>query len=147
MLMSHERHVVSNHQSFDYLFPCLWGPTLKSALLAPCERNSPVNSPHKGPVRRKKFLFDDDIMYSASLAVCWHHATDDGVYTPWNRFYRMIKCEQTWVMYWYKFSPSVHILGINHLVSLEIINFNVFAGRNWFTVAFKGSLWWIALMR
>ena len=33
-----------------------------SALLARCEGNSPVNSPHKGPVTRKMFPFDEVII-------------------------------------------------------------------------------------
>ena len=41
-MTSHERHVVSNHRSFDCLFNSLCGPTSKSALLALCVENSPV---------------------------------------------------------------------------------------------------------
>ena len=35
---------------------------------------APVNPPHKGPVARKMFSFDDDIMYmshTASMSLCF----------------------------------------------------------------------------
>ena len=36
--------------------------TSKLRVTGLCERNSPVNSPHKGPVTRRTFTFDDVIM-------------------------------------------------------------------------------------
>ena len=37
--------------------------TPKLRVAAFCEENSPVNSPHKGPVMQKMIPFDDVIMY------------------------------------------------------------------------------------
>ena len=37
--------------------------TSKLRVTGLCERNSPVNSPHKGPVMQKMFPFDDVIMF------------------------------------------------------------------------------------
>ena len=68
VMTSHERHVVSNHRLFDYLFNSLCGPTSKkhqSLHYWPFVRGIhrwPVNSPRKGPVTRKNLLFDDVIM-------------------------------------------------------------------------------------
>ena len=72
MIKSHEHHVVSNHRSFDCLFHSLCEPTSK-------KHQNPhywpfvraihrwlVNSPHKGPVTRKKLPFDDVMMDSVT---------------------------------------------------------------------------------
>ena len=62
------RDGVSNHQPHDCLFNRLWRrrskTTSKLRVTGLCVGNSPapVNSPHKGPVTRKMFLFDDVIM-------------------------------------------------------------------------------------
>ena len=62
---------VSNHQSHGCLLNRLFKrrskKTLKLRVTGLCVGNSPgpVNSPHKGPVTRKMFPFDDVIM--------WHH--------------------------------------------------------------------------
>ena len=59
---------VSNHQPHDCLLNCLFGriskKTSKLHVTGLCVGNSPgpVNSPHKGPVTRKMFPFDDVIM-------------------------------------------------------------------------------------
>ena len=67
-MMSHGRHVVSSHQSFDCLFNSLIGPTSKKhqsphywPFLSVIHRWL-VNSPHKGPVTLKKLPFNDVIM-------------------------------------------------------------------------------------
>ena len=61
-----ERDGVSNHQPRDCLLNRLFRrrstKTSKLRLTGLCEGNSPVNSPHKGPVTRKMFPFDDVIM-------------------------------------------------------------------------------------
>ena len=60
---------VSNHQPHDCLLNRLFGhrsrKTLKLRVTGLCQGNSPgpVNSPHKWPVTRKMFPFDDLIMY------------------------------------------------------------------------------------
>ena len=62
------RGSVSNHQPRDCLLNRLFGrrskKTSKLRVTGLCAWNSsgPVNSPHKGPVRRKMFPFDDVIM-------------------------------------------------------------------------------------
>ena len=59
---------VSNHQPHDCLLNCLYRrrskETSKLRVTGLCVGNSPgpVNSPHKGPVTRKMFPFDDVIM-------------------------------------------------------------------------------------
>ena len=59
---------VSNHQPHGYLLNRLFGrrskKTSKLRVTGLCAGNSPgpVNSPHKGPVTRKMFPFDDVIM-------------------------------------------------------------------------------------
>ena len=59
---------VSNHQPRGCLLNCLFGrrskKTSKLRVTGLCVGNSPgpVNSPHKGPVTRKMFPFDDVIM-------------------------------------------------------------------------------------
>ena len=52
-----ERDGISNHQPHD----CLLNLSASLALLRGIERR-PVNSPHKGPVTRQMFPFDDVIM-------------------------------------------------------------------------------------
>ena len=65
------RDGVSNRQPRDCLlkrlFRCRSKKTSKLRVTGLCEGNSPgpVNSPHKGPVTRKMFPFDDVIMYWA----------------------------------------------------------------------------------
>ena len=69
------RDSVSNHQPHDCLFNRLFRSRSKKAsklrVTGLCAGNSPgpVNSPHKGPVTRKMFPFDDVIMHSRSLTV------------------------------------------------------------------------------
>ena len=61
---------VSNHQSHDCLLNRLFGhrskKTIKLRITGLCAgiHRSPVSSPHKGPVTRKMFPFDDVIMPS-----------------------------------------------------------------------------------
>ena len=63
------RDSVSNHQPGHCLLSLLFGrrskKTSKLRVTGLCVGNSPgpVNSPHKGPVTRKMFPFDDVIMY------------------------------------------------------------------------------------
>ena len=66
---NNERDSVSNHQPDGCLSNCLFRrrskKTSKLRVTGLCAGNSPgpVNSPHKGPVTRKMFPFDDVIMY------------------------------------------------------------------------------------
>ena len=69
LLRRHNDHdSVSNHQPhgclFSRLFRHRWKKTSKLRVTGLCVGNSPgpVNSPHKGPVTRKMFTFDDVIM-------------------------------------------------------------------------------------
>ena len=66
----HNHHpAVSNHQPhgclLNRLFRRRWKKTSKLRVTGLCAGNSPgpVNSPHKGPVTRKMFPFDDVIMW------------------------------------------------------------------------------------
>ena len=69
LLWRHNDHDgVSNHQPrcclLNRLFRRRWKKTSKLRVTGLCVGNSPgpVNSPHKGPVTRKMFPFDDVIM-------------------------------------------------------------------------------------
>ena len=69
LLWRHNEHdSVSNHQPHDCLLNRLFRRRLKKTsklrVTGLCVGNSPgpVNSPHKGPVKRKMFPFDDVIM-------------------------------------------------------------------------------------
>ena len=61
-----ERDGVSNHQpqdcSLKFKFRRRSKKTFKLRVTSLCVGNSPVNSPHKGPVTRKMFPFDDVII-------------------------------------------------------------------------------------
>ena len=92
---------VSNHQPHGCLLKRLFGrrskKTSKLRVTGLCAWNSPgpVNSPHKGPVTRKIFPFDDVIMFSwifslsarrngrSTQWVLWHlHQEQDPVLLP-----------------------------------------------------------------
>ena len=68
-----DHYSVSNHQPhgclLNRLFRRRWKKTSKLRVTGLCEGNSPgpVNSPHKGPVTRKMFPFDDVIMLTKAL--------------------------------------------------------------------------------
>ena len=66
---------VSNHQRLGCLFNCQFrrrsNKTSKLRVIGLCAGDSPVNSPHKWPVTRKMFPFDDVIMRSYWQSV-WH---------------------------------------------------------------------------
>ena len=63
-----DRNGVSNHQPHECLLNRLFRPRSQKAsklrVTGLCAGNSPVNSPHKGPVTRRMFPFDDVIMYT-----------------------------------------------------------------------------------
>ena len=63
-----EHYGVSNHQPFECLHNRLFRRRTKKTsnlrVTGLCERNSPVNSPHKGPETRKMLPFDDAMMNS-----------------------------------------------------------------------------------
>ena len=70
---------VSNHQPQDCLLNRLFRhrskKTSKLRVTGRCVGNSPgpVNSPHKGPVTRKMFPFDDVIMLDGVMKFCSHN--------------------------------------------------------------------------
>ena len=75
-----ERDGVPNHRRLDYSLDHLFNrrskKTSKLRVTGLCEGNQrrPVDSPHKGPVPRKMFPFDDAIMktfITASRATYW----------------------------------------------------------------------------
>ena len=84
------RDSVSNHQPHDCLFNRLFRrrskKTSKLRVTGLCVGNSPgpVNSPHKGPVTRKMFPFDDVIMMTRIWSV---HGPFPFIY--WNRKYHV----------------------------------------------------------
>ena len=64
-MTSHERHVVWNHRPFDCLFNSL-SKKHQSLHYWPFARGIHrwlANSPHKGPVTKKKLIFDEVIMF------------------------------------------------------------------------------------
>ena len=71
-----EHDSVSNHQPHDCLLNRLFGrrskKTSKLRVTGLCAgiHRGPVNSPHKGPVTRKMFPFDDAIMYRSASSMC-----------------------------------------------------------------------------
>ena len=79
------RDSVSNHQPHHCLLNCLFGrrskKTSKLRVTGLCVGNSPgpVNSPHKWPVTRKMFPFDDVIMNSLKIKLQWRHNEPDGI--------------------------------------------------------------------
>ena len=95
---SHWRHNdhdgVSNHQPHDYLLNRLFGrgskKTSKLRVTGLCAGNSPgpVNSPHKGPVARKIFPFDDVIMTIWIPATQCHAIYDTSLYLTENITWR-----------------------------------------------------------
>ena len=67
------RDSVSNHQPHDCLLNRLFRrrskKTSKLRVTGLCAGNSPVNSPHKWPVMRKRFPFDGVIMFQVDSAM------------------------------------------------------------------------------
>ena len=86
-----EHDSVSNHQPHGCLLNCLfrrrWKKTSKLRVTGLCVGNSPgpVNSPHKGPVTRKMFPFDDVIIARDCRVYVWSPVVCDGF---WNGFPR-----------------------------------------------------------
>ena len=88
---------VSNHQPYDCLLSRLfrprWKKTSKLRVTGLCVGNSPgpVNSPHKGPVTRKMFPFDDVIMSASALCertISWYKTT------TWPNIQQPIYCKR-----------------------------------------------------
>ena len=81
-----ERDGISNHQPHDYLlnrlFRSRWKKTSKLRVTGLCGgiHRGPVNSPHKGTVTRKMFLFDDVIMWNIMFHWCPQHYLGDSKY-------------------------------------------------------------------
>ena len=77
------RDDVSNHQPHDCLLNRLFRrrskKTSKHRVTGLCAGNSPVNSPHKWPVTRKMFPFDDVIMESKLIMLMNHIIDTQGV--------------------------------------------------------------------
>ena len=69
-MTSHGHHVVSNTLSEGCLFNSSYRPTSKPALLAFVRaiHQSPVNSPQKWPVKRKKLQCDDDVIMCVTFS-------------------------------------------------------------------------------
>ena len=106
---------VSNHQPhgclLKYLFRCRSKKTSKLRVTGLCVGNSPepVNSPHKGPVAREMFPFDDVIMDTSTESM-----TTMGV----NRVWLYGTTKHTAIL----FSSTVHIL-VSRVRSDNILKF------------------------
>ena len=91
-----DRDGVSNHQPHDCLLNRLFRRrsklTSKLCITGLCVGNSPgpVNSPHKGPITRKMFPFDDVIMHVVAWGVegCNH----DSYWHRWRQWSRLGDC-------------------------------------------------------
>ena len=74
---------ISNHQPHDCLLNRLYRhrskKTSKLRVTGLCAGNSPVSSPHKWPVTRKMFQFDDVIM----IAVSFNSSPPSATYMRW----------------------------------------------------------------
>ena len=83
---------VSNYQPHDCLLNHLFRRrskiTSKLRVTGLCAGNSPgpVNSPHKGPVTRKMFPFDDVIMWIIQWLFCPSQCTGATLLITWLRF-------------------------------------------------------------
>ena len=93
----HDR--VSNHQPHGCLLNRLFRrrskKTSKLRVTGLCVGNSPgpVNSPHKGPVTRKMFSFDDVIMMMSDIRYIWRTAVHTAPH------------ESTWERAWWQLHP------------------------------------------
>ena len=122
------RDCVSNHQPHDCLLSRLFRrrskKTSKLRVTGPCAGNSPgpVNSPHKWPVTRKMFSFDDVIM----LCRCYKRKRSHS-----HLYLLVARCHDTnlpWLYKWYNIklipiTTKVHIVvGMNkqHNLYIEI---------------------------
>ena len=76
----HNEYVgVSNHQPHGYLLNRLLRRRSKKTSKLNVTGRGPVNSPHKWPVTRKKFPFDDVIMLWViwdAITLMWHHCNN-----------------------------------------------------------------------
>ena len=95
---------VSNHQPYDCLLKRLFRrrskKTSKLRVTGLCEGNSPVNSPHKGPVTRKMFRFDDVIMFVFVMVVLSVSQWNNVIYSlisPWDSFTDTGQLYDSWV--------------------------------------------------
>ena len=85
-----ENDDVSNHQPHDCLLNCLFSRRSKKPpkLRVRGIHQWPVNSPHKGPVTRKLFPFDDVIMDLCGYMPCartFYTHVPSPIYCYWNR--------------------------------------------------------------
>ena len=93
-----DHYSVSNHQPhgclFNRLFRRRWKKTSKLRVTGLCVGNSPgpVNSPHKEPVTRKMFPFDDVIMIITSFKRALWKVCSSVVISVWN----VRSCEGVW---------------------------------------------------
>ena len=92
---------VSNHQPHGCLLNCLFRrrskktPKLRVTCLCAGKSPGPVNSPHKGPVTRKRFPFDDVVMLKLLSATRTPENSAAILSTNKNTFEKMIS-ELTW---------------------------------------------------
>ena len=104
-----ERDGVSNRRPLDCLHDRLFRrrskKTSKIRVTGLCVRGIhrwPVNSPHKGPVTRKLFLFDDVIMWhikvsGSNIFMAWQLQAN---HKPWYMFLTTMHDMVSWKQFW-----------------------------------------------
>ena len=127
------RDGVSNHQPHDYLLNrFFWRRSKKTSKLRVtglCAGKSPVNSPHKWPLKRKMFPFDDVIMNYPLYCYSLDYASSQNLPRPFSRnkaiFYQQYRC--VYIMY-----PAAHTLSWNMYSTRQSIHssYAILTGRN-----------------
>ena len=96
----------------------------------------PVNSPHKWPVTRKMFPFDDIIMnFTYLVSLNLHYEIDDVIFNGWSWFVCIfssfcLPMETSWPCSWHKLSlPNTytlqHVVGWESLCTCIVMHCNV----------------------
>ena len=125
------RDSVSNHQPRDCLLNLLFRRRSRkhqsSASLAFVRgiHRGPVNSPHKWPVTRKMFPFDDVIMNKDDSADSFHHAD----FQTWYMIFVDISCFKNWNPNLYFF--SMQIFSSHRFQTWYMIFVHISCFKNW----------------
>ena len=123
-----ERNGVSNHWHLDCLLNCLFRcrskKTQSSVSLAFVRgiHQWPVNSPHKGPVRRKMLPFDKVIMMKKTVNYMYFPSIESGYYQ--SSVCIIGKCVSSyWFLYkwWVYINGSVQNCSIFSALAIEIL--------------------------
>ena len=133
MTTSHERHVVSNHQSFNCLFNSLYKPTSKSALQVLCEGNSPVTG--EFPTQRTSNV--------AKASIWWHHHDLNQTIFIHKNYFQNVVCRMVAISFQLPYVPQQQLppvcLATSYMVLhwywwplswLEVFGFTASSGLN-----------------